>query len=133
MIEMKVLVVEDEESLHEILEAFLMLVFKTNGINGTVEIAANSDEAFGKLRDLSNKELAYDLLLTDKDCPRLDAGFDVMKYAKEHMPKIKIVLMSGNLSNDAVIMGERCGAVEFLAKPFSLEMFKRRMTTVIKN
>jgi CheY-like chemotaxis protein len=123
----RVLVVEDEKSLHDVLKAFIGFISKGKGIDSEIDVVASSDEAFEKIRALVDQGLAYDILLTDKDCPVVDTGLCVMRHIKKYMPEAKSILMSGNLSNEAVIMGEQCGAVEFLAKPFTLEIFKRRV------
>ena len=81
--EKKILIVEDEITLCEMLST----VLKDEGY--LIETASNGSEAL----ELMNKN-NYDLLVTDLYMPVMN-GFDLISASKKIFPKTKIILMSG--------------------------------------
>jgi len=119
----KILVVEDEELLRDI----LALVLSDEGYH--VEIATNGEEAWEKLNDDS-----YDLLATDLFMPKMN-GFELVLKAQRVFPDLKIIMISGGGKeveaidgNNVIKYQEQTAEVDvFLKKPYSIELLLSRV------
>jgi len=58
----------------------------------------------------------YDLVLTDVRLGEND-GFDVLKYAKTHVPETPVIMITGYGSVDSAVEAIRAGAFDYLTKP----------------
>ena len=119
----KILVVEDEELLRDI----LALVLSDEGYQ--VEIATNGEEAWEKLNDDS-----YDLLATDLFMPKMN-GFELVLKVQRAFPGLKIIMISGGGKeveaidgNNVITYQEQTAEVDvFLKKPYSIELLLSRV------
>jgi DNA-binding NtrC family response regulator len=103
---MRILVVEDEESLRITLAANLEL----EGYE--VVEACNGKEAIDLLDNGK-----FDLVLSDIRMPRA-TGVDVLLHAKEHHPGVPVVLMTAYAMEDQVRTAMSEGVFAVLKKPF---------------
>ena len=116
--EIKILIVEDEELLRDI----LALVLRDEGYN--VDIATNGAEAWELI-----SQNHYDLLATDLFMPIMN-GFDLILKTQATYPSIKIMLISGGgkevdaESGQKIIQYQnRTAEVDiFLKKPYSIDL-----------
>ena len=67
-----------------------------------------------------------DLLLTDVRMPRVN-GIELVEQILMERPRIKILLMSGNMDRDH----KEVKKLPFLAKPFSSEAFRNKVREVL--
>jgi len=105
----RVLVVDDEDMLREVTQAWLV----RDGYR--VRCAADGEEALRLL-----VELPFDLVLLDLSMPRL-SGPGVLAWLRAHAPRVPVLLMSG--SGHAAAEDEHPpGTAGFLAKPFDLTL-----------
>ncbi len=104
----RILVVDDEEALRIVLSAEL------DGEGYQVSSAGDGQEA---INILGTKE--FDLILLDIKMPNVD-GFEVLKYAKEHCPKTKVVMLTGFADLKNAIESKKLGAEDFVSKPYDL-------------
>lgn len=109
---MKILLVEDDETVREMTELFLTNL-------GHKVVMADSKHSACHMIQEQVKEL--ELILTDNDLPTLDEGLEVIDFAQRATrlcrdTDIYFVLMSGR---DKWFEAEEAGAV-FLPKPFDL-------------
>lgn len=104
----RILVVDDEEALRIVLSAEL------EGEGYQVTSAADGQEA---INILAAKE--FDLILLDIKMPNVD-GFEVLKYAKEHCAKTKVVMLTGFADLKNAIESKKLGAEDFVSKPYDL-------------
>lgn len=104
----RILVVDDEEALRIVLSAEL------EGEGYQVTSAADGQEA---INILAAKE--FDLILLDIKMPNVD-GFEVLKYAKEHCVKTKVVMLTGFADLKNAIESKKLGAEDFVSKPYDL-------------
>ena len=118
MREEKILIVDDEESVLEILADIL------ENSEYKVDCAIDGINAVEKL-----KKTEYDLVLTDLLMPRLD-GLGVLKEAKSTYDDIIVIIMTGYGTMDAVVRALKLGANDFIIKPFELTTL---LNTVEKN
>lgn len=117
---MKVLLLEDDVILQEIIEEFLL----EQGYE--VESFFDGEKALDTIGSGS-----YDMLLLDVNVPGID-GFEILSYLREignTTPAIYITSLSG--IND-LKKGFGLGADDYLKKPFELEELKARIEHIIR-
>ena len=107
----KVLVVDDDSDLRLTLCEYL------ESLNLVVSSARNGSEALATLQ--SGKQ-AFDIVLTDLIMPPGPDGLEVLKIARQLNPLSYVVVMTGYSSIETAIESIRCGAFDYLAKPFKL-------------
>lgn len=122
----KILVVDDEQSLREVLSIML----KRTGY--AVTSVADGEEAI----ELLNKDI-FDLVITDLRMPKID-GMEVLKAAKSASPETVVLIITGFASADSGVEAMKQGAYDYLTKPFQVDevqliirnaLEKRRLTT----
>ena len=122
----KILVVDDEKSLREVLSIML----KRAGY--AVTEASDGDEAIGHV----NKEI-YDLVITDLRMPKAD-GMDVLKAVKSSSPDTVVLVITAFATSDSAVEAMKQGAYDYLTKPFQVDevqliirnaLEKRRLST----
>jgi signal transduction histidine kinase/DNA-binding response OmpR family regulator len=105
----RVLVVDDEQTVGEVLQEFLA------GEGYELTLARSGDEAVKMLATLSP-----DVILTDINMPGL-SGLEMMRFAKEADPEVCVVVLTGHASTATAIDALRQGAYDYVTKPFDLE------------
>jgi two-component system phosphate regulon response regulator PhoB len=117
----KILVIDDEESICEILKYNL----EKEGYE--VDTALSADEALGL--DLP----AYSLMIVDIMMERL-SGFDFVKRLKNSVAteNIPIIFCSALNSEDDTVMGLNIGADDYLTKPFAIGEVIARVRAVLR-
>lgn len=122
----KILVVDDEQSLREVLSIML----KRAGY--AVTSAADGEEAIEHL----NKEI-FDLVITDWRMPKVD-GMEVLKAVKSASPETVVLIITAFATADSAVEAMKQGAYDYLTKPFQVDevqliirnaLEKRRLTT----
>ena len=109
----KILVVDDEPSVHEILTEF----FTSKGY----EVISAS----GGLEGLSKTEKDRpDVILLDVRMPDLD-GITVLRRIREVNPWVGILMMSGNTDTEAAKETLQLGAFDYILKPFDFDYLDR--------
>ena len=117
---MKILLLEDDVILQEIIEEFLV----ENGYE--VESFFDGEKALDAIA-----VGGYDMLLLDVNVPNID-GFEILKYLRDignTTPAIYITSLSGV---DDLKKGFELGADDYLKKPFELEELNARIKYIIK-
>jgi len=122
----KILVVDDEQGLREVLSIML----KRTGYDVT------SVTDGGEAVDLLNKEI-FDLVITDLRMPNVD-GMEVLKAAKSASPETVVLVITAFATADSAVEAMKQGAYDYLTKPFQVDevqliirnaLEKRRLTT----
>ncbi len=122
----KILVVDDEQSLREVLSIML----KRTGY--AVTSVADGEEAV----ELLTKEI-FDLVITDLRMPKVD-GMEVLKAAKSASPETVVLVITAFATADSAVEAMKQGAYDYLTKPFQVDevqliirnaLEKRRLTT----
>ncbi len=103
-----VLVVDDERSMREFLEIFLV----KKGHN--VTLAANGKEAIEIFRDRE-----FDLIFTDLRMPEVD-GITVLQEAKRCWPDTQVIVVTAFSTTETAVEAMKLGAYDYLAKPFKV-------------
>src|SRR5881296_3574021 len=107
--QLKVLVVDDEESVVVTIKAILQL----DGYN--VSTTTSGVQARAMVRDTE-----YDLVLTDLRLEDGD-GLDVLKAVRERHPETITIMLTGYASLESAIQAIRAGAYDYLVKPSEVE------------
>lgn len=117
----KILVIDDEESICEILK------FNLEKEGYEVDTANSAEEALGA--DLA----AYSLFIVDIMMDRL-SGFDFAKRIKniEAIENTPIIFCSALNGEDDTVMGLNIGADDYITKPFSIPEVLARVRSVLR-
>ncbi len=105
----RILVVDDEQTVAEVLREYLV------GEGYELAIARSGEEAVRVL-----PQARPDVILTDINMPGL-SGLEVMRFAKELDPEVCVVVLTGHASTATAIDALRQGAYDYVTKPFGLE------------
>jgi len=117
---MKILLIEDEQSLRESIEMYL----KTEGF--LIETAIDFISASQKLADYQ-----YDCVLVDITLP-FGNGLDLIRQVKAQQLNVGIIIISAKNSIEDRILGLDLGADDYLSKPFSLAELNSRIKAIIR-
>lgn len=106
MADLRVLVVDDEQTVRHVLKEF----FRRRGDH--CDIAANGADALLLVQDR-----IYDLMLSDVSMPGID-GLELTRRVKALQPYTVCVLMSGLGTRGDVVAALKIGVFDFIDKPF---------------
>ncbi len=113
----RILVVDDEKSMREILQIFL----KNEGY--CVNVASNGEEAI----DAVKKDI-FDLVITDMKMPKV-GGLELLKNVKQITPGTVVVIVTAFGSTESAVEAMKHGAYDFIQKPFQMDDIR----LVVKN
>jgi len=114
-----ILVVDDEKNIRTTLSTFL------SSLNFKVDMASNGEEALIKL-----KEKEYNLVLLDIKMHGL-TGMQVLKEMRNSGIKTSTIMMTAYGTIENAVESMKLGAVDFISKPFTLEVLKLVLTDVL--
>jgi two-component system alkaline phosphatase synthesis response regulator PhoP len=116
---LSVLLVEDEENLHEALKLNLELegYDVTSALDGAAALKAVQAEYF-------------DLIIMDVMLPEMD-GISVTETIRINNNEVPILILSAKNSSADRVLGLKKGADDYLTKPFNLEELLLRVTKLI--
>ena len=114
-----ILLVEDEENLHEALKLNLELEGYeiTSAYDGNEALQAIKDEYF-------------DLIIMDVMLPGID-GISVTENIRLHNNEVPILILSAKTTSADRVLGLKKGADDYMAKPFNLEELLLRVDKLI--
>jgi len=115
----KILIVEDEETLLEVLRYNL----DKEGYN--VVTAADGIQALNLARSESP-----DLIILDIMLPELD-GFEVCRILRKDMT-VPILMLTAKEEEIDKVLGLELGADDYMVKPFSMREFKARVKAILR-
>lgn len=102
----RVLVVDDEESIRDLLSKTLALA------EYDVETAGDASTALDRMR-----QMPYDLLVADLKMPGMD-GLTLIKQARNIRADLPIIIITGFSSESSAIEAVNLGVTGYLTKPF---------------
>ena len=115
----KILVVDDEKSMREL----LTLMLKREGYR---VVSAESAERAG---DLIERE-AYDLVISDISMPGA-SGIDLLRRVRESGLDTPVILITAFGSKETAIEALQLGAFDYFEKPFNIEDVKNRVRNAL--
>lgn len=116
----KLLVVEDDPNLGDILQEYLQMK------GYTTTLCRDGEEGWNKF-----KKDKYDLCLLDIMMPKKD-GFTLAKEIKKVQENLPILFLTAKNQKDDIIEGLKIGADDYLTKPFSMEELLLRITAILR-
>ena len=120
MTDHKILIVDDEEDLCEILQ------FNLEGEGYTAEVAYSAEEALKK--DLGS----FNLVLLDVMMGKM-SGFKLAKVMRKEMGlTMPIIFITAKTAEDDLLTGFNLGADDYINKPFSVKEVIVRVKAVLK-
>ncbi len=129
---MKILVVDDDSSIRDFFWGFLAIE------KHEVFFAVDGDEARGMI--MSYKDV-LDVIITDLRMPaakgglmRDNEGIELVRFARLRIGKgVRIILMSGDLTDIDAKIAQMAGADFIIAKPFQIGELRHILNSVKKN
>jgi DNA-binding response OmpR family regulator len=120
MSKVKLLVVEDDPNLGDILKEYLEM----KGYEPT--LCRDGEEGWNKF-----KKDKFDLCLLDIMMPKKD-GFTLAKEIKKVQENLPILFLTAKNQKDDIIEGLKIGADDYITKPFSMEELLLRINAILR-
>jgi|SRR4030095_3015788 DNA-binding response OmpR family regulator len=120
----KILIVEDDDEVRDVLKTLL----QEEGHE--LFEASDGNQAIEQFRRTPADLVILDIVLPDKE------GLETIIDLRRTHPNVKIMAMSGGgrtSPQDYLDMAKRLGAVEVIAKPFSIDDFLRCVNLTLKH
>lgn len=117
---MKILIVEDEPSLRELIQRSL------EKERYVVEVAPNFNSALCKIEDYDYDCILLDIMLPD------GSGLDLLEKLKALRKRENVIIISAKDSLEDKVLGLELGADDYLPKPFHLAELNARIKSVIR-
>ncbi|HPG30702.1 MAG TPA: sigma-54 dependent transcriptional regulator [bacterium] len=115
-----ILIVDDNKSICEILtETFTEKGYKT-------ESAESGERAVELLKSRN-----FDIIITDLKMRGI-SGLDILKYVKLNYPDIEVMIITAFGTIDAAVEAMRCGAYDFILKPFKIDEIEKKIDNIVK-
>ena len=103
-----VLIVDDEPNIRRMVGALL------SGEGHEVKEAANGAQGLTRASEIEPDAVLLDLMMPGE----LD-GIAVLRHVNEHLPGMKVVIVTGYATSDLVKEARALGAAGFVVKPFN--------------
>lgn len=101
----KILIVDDESEIREFLQRHLRY------LGHQVDTAEDGEQAVTKLSDDR-----FDLVVTDINMPRMN-GLELLKRVRADFPTVRVIVMTGYVSQSSILACMRRGAEDCIFKP----------------
>lgn len=117
--EERVLIVDDEASVRQVLGAFL------DKQGYAHDEAENGEQAWELL-----KQRNYNTVISDINMP-VKSGTELLKIMRQKKPQIPVILITGMPSVEAAVECMRTGAYEYISKPFNLAKLRDTIKSAV--
>ncbi len=117
---MKILIVEDQNELRELVRNFL------GDYGYIVDEAEDGEEGYHKINMNS-----YDCLILDLNLPKLD-GIEIAKRVREEGKSVPIIMLTARSEIYDKIEGFDNGADDYITKPFDMKELLARLEAVLR-
>lgn len=111
----KILVVDDEPDISELMKAYLENAGYTVITSGTALDAINIVELE------KPKVVLLDIVMRDMD------GLECLKKIKKNSPETIVIMISGLQDEDIAKEAIRCGAYDYITKPFDFDYLRKNV------
>ncbi len=116
----RILVVDDEDSILDVLQTTLKFV------GFEVETASTGREALSKAPKFLPEVILLDVMLPDTD------GFQLLARIRSNGIEVPVIFLTAKDAVEDKISGLRTGADDYITKPFSLEEVIERINAVLR-
>ena len=120
MVILRILVVEDEEAIADIIATKLR--------HEKYEVDVSLDGEDGLYNAMSN---IYDLIILDIMLPRI-SGIEILKELKENSISAKVIMLTAKSGLDDKLKGFDMGANDYVTKPFHIEELIARVNVQLR-
>ena len=120
---MRVLLVEDDPFVADLLETVI------SGLYAEVQVVVVDHFAEA---EQSLDQYEFELLVTDWELPD-GSGLDLVKQFRLSHDDIPVVMVSGRNDKASVLLAAQTGVNHYLAKPFTVELVRERLQSVLKD
>ena len=118
---MHILVIDDEAHIRKTTTVTL------DALGHECAQASNSAEALGFLKKSSFDAAFLDLRLGD------ESGLELIPKLLAQEPKLNVIVFTAYSSIDTAVEAMRCGAVDYIAKPFTPEQIRQSLARIENN
>jgi len=108
----RILVVDDEEEIRHLLVELL------SGPDRVIDVAGDGQAALDRVH-----RTAYDVIISDIVMPGID-GLDLLQRVLVIRPETRVIVITGVGSTDWAKQAIRCGAFDYVEKPFDMVGFR---------
>jgi DNA-binding NtrC family response regulator len=115
----RILIVDDEEDLRDVLEHQL------KPLGCSIELAVNGREAFAKV-----EAARFDAILSDISMPEMN-GLEFLAKVRERGIDTPFVILTGFGDKAKAVEALRLGAFDFLEKPWEPELLRATMKSAV--
>jgi two-component system, NtrC family, response regulator PilR len=119
LVDRRILVVDDEADIRELLEMTLLRMGVS--VDSRATIAAAREQLASQV---------YDLCLTDMRLPDGE-GLDLVAYIAQHHPQLPTAVITAYGSLENAVAAFKVGAFDYLAKPVRLDQLRALVKTVL--
>jgi CheY-like chemotaxis protein len=121
----KILLVDDENDLRNMLDAFLKAeghdVDTADGVEAALKLMESND---------------YDIMLIDKNMPGIggnrEGGIELLRHVRSRSPSSEVIMMTGYPTIETTMKALKLGAFDYIPKPFSLEYLRLKISRLLK-
>lgn len=111
----KVLVIDDEESVRDVLKIML------RHLGYEADASSNGREAIAMFREKNRSNQPYDLVISDLTMPGEIGGVEILEKLRELDPRIKVIVSSGYSNNPVLAEPRSIGFSDRIRKPYSIK------------
>ncbi|HJS75567.1 MAG TPA: sigma-54 dependent transcriptional regulator [Vicinamibacteria bacterium] len=116
----QILVIDDEESMRQLLE----IALRKEGYRLTLA------ESGRKATELFDKS-SFDLVISDIKMGDM-SGVEVLRHIKETEPSVPVIMMTAYASAETAVEALRLGAYDYLTKPFKIDELKANIRNALE-
>jgi DNA-binding NtrC family response regulator len=113
----KLLIVEDEEPMREMLKEFL----KDNA-DFKIITATDRKSAVAALEEYQPAGMLLDVML-----PTKAEGLEILAAARRVSPQTRTIMVTGTVDLDTIQCAKALGAIDYITKPFTLDYLGRML------
>jgi two-component system, cell cycle response regulator CtrA len=117
---MRILLIEDDSATAQSID----LMLKSESVNVYVTGLGDEGVDLGKLSD-------YDIILLDLNLPDM-SGLEVLRSLRASKVKTPILILSGISGIEDKVRGLRCGADDYMTKPFHKNELVARIQAIVR-
>ncbi|WP_323813024.1 sigma-54 dependent transcriptional regulator [Cellvibrio sp. NN19] len=121
MTQKRVLIIDDEPDIRELLEITL----------GRMQICTDSAASVASAKQLLAQN-HYDLCLTDMHLPD-GKGLELVELIQQQYPQLPVAVITAHGSIDTAIESMKAGAFDFISKPVDLQTLRKLVNTAIES
>jgi two-component system, NtrC family, response regulator PilR len=115
----KVLIVDDEADICELIEITLM----------RMDISSRSAYNIAEARKLLEQD-SFDLCLTDMRLPDGD-GIELVEYVQQHHNKLPIAVITAHGNMETAVNALKAGAFDFVSKPVDIQILRNLVSSAV--